>query len=70
MNEWISVNERLPKKNSKGINDAFEVLCFIPHPYDKGHTIKNVWWINSNFSGFPSGATKVTHWVPLPEPPE
>lgn len=63
MNEWTSVEERLPNKEG-------EYLCFV-----KGHGIrirKFADWIrNSRMRWWSNGAEtkKVTHWMPLPEPP-
>lgn len=60
--EWISVNERLPKwrVNVLTVNENSE--CEIFH-YDRGC------WC------YPDGVAKeivyhITHWMPLPEPPE
>ncbi len=69
MNEWISVEDRLPDNAEKGIDDCCTYLCFIPNPYGKDYQIKPVVWMNNLFQGFPAGATIITHWMPLPEPP-
>ena len=68
--EWISVNDRLPE-------DATPVLTHQIHDYcdnDGFHEIKvdmllksekgSKWFISDGFG------RKVTHWMPLPEPPE
>lgn len=63
MNEWISVKERLP--------DRFEyvlVYCkglrrdiFVSYGYRYDDT---GWYVDGIYT------TVVTHWMPLPEPPE
>jgi len=65
MSEWISVDERFPD-NCLGI--VF-YLAWVECPYYEG-SVKVVAWHGDRFNGFPSGATKVTHWMPLPSPPE
>ena len=59
--KWISVRDRLPE------NDDI-VLAYTSLGYSFNHFLnitengkkKNIW----------NGCTKVTHWMPLPEPPE
>lgn len=59
MSEWISVEDRLP-------TDAKEVLVFTSY--------KQMWidiyciWGDENAPSW--GDDNVTHWMPLPEPPE
>ena len=62
--KWISVKDNLP-------NNEGDYLCYV-----KGHGIRirrfsewitgsrKRWWVNA------SETTKVTHWMPLPEPPK
>lgn len=63
MNKWISVKDRLPDK--KG-----EYICFLE---GKGIRIKEFhsWGKNTPFRFWTNGQEdkKVTHWMPLPEPP-
>ncbi len=67
--EWISVEDRLPKKTEDVLvvaNDIVsqfqEVLnCCICPEYE------NVMWEFLNGEDFPC---IVTHWMPLPEPPK
>lgn len=65
MSEWIKVSDRLPEKN-------ITVMIYEPHCRESsgyGYTV---------FSGDPTrllgrksdGTLWITHWMPLPEPPE
>jgi hypothetical protein len=67
--EWISAKDRLPQ-------EFVNVLCFIPDQYifmgslrpheDVGESK----WEEQHY-GYPSHALDaVTHWMPLPEPPQ
>jgi len=57
--EWISVDERLPDK-------------FATFIVDYGNGRSGCAWFDDNLSCFYCGNYKVnvTHWMPLPEPPE
>lgn len=63
---WISVEERLPEEWRKHDGDLVNYLIFMPdYGVDIGNYAKPVKkWI---CMGVPC---KVTHWMPLPEPPE
>lgn len=54
-NEWISVNDRLPERFK-------DVLT-----YDLNGKIATNWVAEENY--FAYGREFVTHWMPLPEPP-
>ena len=59
--KWISVKDRLPENDDT-------VLTYTSLGYSFNHFLnitdngkkKNIW----------NGCAKVTHWMPLPEPPE
>lgn len=57
MSEWIRIEEKIPDEKTR-------VLVFIPHSDTKIDTdrILNGKWVRWN--------GHVTHWMPLPEPPE
>ena len=63
---WISVKERLPKKRGA-------YLCYLGHcPFGPFIDIVNYskkegafWWFDGELK-----ATYITHWAPMPEPPE
>jgi hypothetical protein len=56
MSEWISVKDRLPE----------EAGYYLVYPRDKYHTS----WFNRGFAVTTLYSIKVTHWMPLPQPPE
>ncbi len=72
MGEWISVKERLPEINRWVLanwvcewnNKSFESLCI-------AKLGKNGEWL-TNDSEYPyfMSDEKITHWMPLPEPPK
>ena len=57
--EWISVKDRLPKKN-------INVLVVAKGEVHEG-SIGRVFWCIPNFDGYCNN--DITHWMPLPEPP-
>lgn len=80
-NEWTSVKDRLPNKNTK-------CLCYVSNPYGNYittltfatdlHEIDKYDFYNQHRSGFCDYDSEygwaeyenVTHWMPLPEPPK
>jgi hypothetical protein len=59
MSDWISVDDRLPKTTGMVLaTDCDTVLSFAYIKYLKGG---GKWGI---------GGDGITHWMPLPEPPE
>lgn len=65
MDEWISVEDRLPE-SVRGI----DVLVYRPFAHEMPANDANVTIKRYSISlGF-SGCHKVTHWMPLPEPPK
>ena len=77
--EWVSVNDRLPQKDGSylvtanyfGKNQCIDVLGFVKD----GETVdkyelagqKYVWYFYDSEYGYVS-THSVTHWMPLPEP--
>lgn len=60
---WIAVEERLPKP----MTDVLIVLADEAHyPVDLGFIDWTGVW---RLSGAAAGEMRVTHWMPLPEPP-
>lgn len=62
--EWISVNSRLPL-------DAERCLIFVPE-HNPQIYLDGFGNFSENFYGFAHEflcGTKVTHWMPIPEPP-
>lgn len=65
MNEWISVNERLPKQ-------GVDVLFYIPSAKQI-----DIGWLDDGSNGelcfvgtvYGCDLSDVSHWQPLPEPP-
>lgn len=58
-NEWVSVEERLPEEKQRVIVRCERV----------GTSVGWILWGNW-MTDIGPGAGKVTHWMPLPEPPE
>ena len=73
MAEWIDVNDRLPER------DGETVLCYAKNSSTDGETCvvgciqqRKHWFLqtcNIGIAEFPNHYWKVTHWMPLPEPP-
>jgi hypothetical protein len=63
--EWISVEERLPKKSGSYFVRVQNGLLVAIH-YSAKHEAFNA----SDFSDRCDFAIPVTHWMPLPEPPK
>ena len=59
MSEWISVDDRLPEV---GVTVIVEGGC--------GYYSDNVWWTLMGDNAHKLIQWKVTHWMPLPAPPE
>jgi hypothetical protein len=65
MSEWIGVEDRLPEESTA--LDIKPVLVFEP----TGNGITFGWYIHDEWRiiGSPNN-WPVTHWMPLPDPPE
>ena len=65
MNKWISVKDRLPIEGKN-------VLVFIPYKKVNLHYVSyleaNKWYVPDRLGRYE--LSDVTHWLPLPEPPE
>ena len=57
--EWISVEDRLPKK------DEIVIICTDENFIYAGELIGDTWFLDND-----SWAETVTHWMPLPLPPK
>jgi hypothetical protein len=65
-NGWISVDDRLPDKNQK-------ILAFYKALGEENRIHNDLIatnWRKSNGDFIPTAGYKVTHWMPLPEPPK
>lgn len=60
MSEWISVKERLPERRRR-------VLCWLSYPDIEEIIVENQYYGNGMWT---VESEAVTHWMPLPEPPE
>lgn len=78
MNEWISVNERLPDKEGKFlvyrtgfINHITDILYYTPcySGHNEGMKNRAVWFENDSDWG-EYEIYGVTYWMPLPEAPK
>jgi len=76
--KWISVEDRMPSNDTEVLtikNNSISDYCY-PHTNEEAQLIAffsgEVWWD----SAFPEEVKEdnmveyVTHWMPLPEPPE
>lgn len=59
--EWISVKNKLPKK------DQLVIVCYNEKEVTFGKFIEEDWWFVHGAFWFQSN--KVTRWMPLPELP-
>lgn len=68
MSEWISVNERVPANYDTGMNYLVRVVM----PADGGTFVRQTRVIAYDFldKKWCCNGMIVTHWMPLPEPPE
>lgn len=71
-NKWISVKDRLPEEKKMVLAytpvDGFMFVGF----YDKSsksYRLSKEWCIVTAMRGIQKVTKKVTHWMPLPEPP-
>ena len=71
--EWISVEDRLPETKDP-------VLCYYlgkdgKHHYSVGYherygSYAEAWYVEIEYNCAGYGCERVTHWMPLPEPPK
>lgn len=74
MSEWIKCSERLPE-------EYVIVICYAKHYDDENFSVRPGWcwkqddkhkWVTSviGTNGVDGQIDEVTHWMPLPSPPE
>ena len=81
MSEWISVKDRLPKREQLCVIFGYDLQSCVVD--DCGYMIgyrgitmgakEEVWFASVDlgvFRAFDSDSLNVTHWMPLPDPPE
>lgn len=61
MSEWIRVDDQLP-------DEDIPVLCWVNDGDSCGHEVAS--HHNSFFTDWTNELLPVTHWMPLPEPPQ
>ena len=61
--QWIPVTERMPENGSHCLVVRFDYVTNTPF-------VDLLWFDNSWWDRLNSGDYAVTHWMPLPEPPE
>lgn len=67
VNDWISVKDRLPKST------RYDCYCFLVTDGDLIHMayfVENEWMFADSGQAKNKMFYEVTHWMPLPEPPE
>ena len=57
--EWISVDDRLPEK------DEIVIICTDENFIYAGELVGDTWFLDND-----SWTATVTHWMPLPQPPK
>ena len=67
-NEWVSVDERLPDFD-------VPVLVYVKDIFDNKGIINITKYTitydsTNNWLGYENNSFKITHWMPLPEPPD
>lgn len=74
MSEWISVKDRLPESDSKYMvwyKGELDICEFNTDSQTFGYTYDDYDEMYSHLVCWDDGMDKyVTHWMPLPEPPE
>lgn len=60
---WIPVSERLPKEDSV-------VLAFMPEGSELKPEVREMYFVEGEWMNDRGHWPEVTHWMPLPEPPE
>jgi len=75
MNEWISVEDRLPEYKKQWDGKSFVVALFEPNNYNKWsgrvQSMTSTFMLNYLEAKIVMQSSgKITHWMPLPEPPE
>lgn len=66
MDNWINVNEQLPPKDDDGFGE--EYLVYGAGSVSTLNFKKGKWW--SDVLDMYISNDVITHWMPLPEPPE
>ena len=66
MPKWIDVNERLPKKDGRYIVHIKNLTGYMP--LEQRVFVAEFIFNDFVFKGWEDN--EVTHWMPLPEPPE
>ena len=57
--EWISVDDRLPK------DDEIVIICTDKNFIYAGELVGDTWFLDND-----SWTATITHWMPLPQPPK
>lgn len=69
--EWISVDDRLPSKQHDWVLVACKLVPEGWHGVPHIAELRNgVWWANCYDAPLAEEGIEVTHWMPLPEPPD
>lgn len=70
MPEWISVKDRLPEKETDVLALRQDRKCFVGYICEPSWNGKINWVIWTAMKSTRNVSRKVTHWMPLPEPPK
>lgn len=70
--EWISVKDKMPKETYvPRVNASYsKVVLAIEHEYIIGFTKNGEWYNGYDDDKSQKVKRRVTHWMPLPQPPK
>ena len=67
--EWISVNDKLPEPETDVLGFRYDHVEVFTYRYDKVGSLEFMYMDDSGY-WWKAFAPRVTHWMPLPEPPK
>jgi hypothetical protein len=68
--EWISVKDKLPEAQVTGYSSNRVLVITTSGMYEVAYVMDGVWWRERATKPFEDFGYKISHWMPLPEPPK